>query len=109
VTRWLAAIALLSACASAPVNVIVKAEPWLQHESQMLQHSVSRFARSSVPMTVTIQLEPAVLDVEHASLVATCVVTDASGRTIGTDIVRVRRDAFDEAARAIAAHIAQMH
>jgi hypothetical protein len=104
----LAAALLLAGCASAPVHVVVRSESWLQHESQLLQRDVSEYVRSSSPITVTIQLEPAVLDVENASLVATYVVADASGRTLDRQIVRVQRDGFDEAARTIARRIARV-
>jgi len=114
VIRWPATAAvILAGCASAPVNVIVNAEPWLHHESALLQtitqRYVSEYVRSSAPMTVTIQLERAVLDVQHASLVASYVVTDASGRTVDQETVRVQREGFDDAGRAIARHIAKMH
>ena len=104
-----ATVLLLAGCATAPVNVVVKAEPWLQHESQLLKRSVTEYLHSRRPITVTIRLEPAVLDIEHASLVATYVVADETGRRLDEQTVRVQRDHFEDAGRAIAEHVAQIH
>jgi hypothetical protein len=113
VIRWpVTAVVILAACASAPVNVVVNAEPWLHHESALLQTITQRYVReyvrSSTPITVTIQLERAVFDRDHGSLIATCVVADASGQTIERQTVRVQHEEFDEAGRAIAQRVARV-
>ena len=112
--RLALALLLFAACAAAPpIKIVVVAEPWLQHESQLLQQTTQRYVRDYVqnaaPLTVSIQLERSVFDVEHASLVATYVITDASGRTIGKQTLRIsshEAQAFRDAGSTIAKSVA---